>query len=207
MTSQNKRRDLNDRQSRKMRYNKRFLVACEGSKTEPDYLSILGHRNRDICVHPQSRKGKSSPEQVLKQMTSLIKEQKLDEIVLDDLTEAWVAIDRDRLSDEQLQKLYKWSKKSEKYHVAITNPKFEFWLLLHFEDAKKLNSPSTYNKKLTDHLGRPYKKHIKENDITDEQIKLAIERATQRDDPPCESWPHNHGTTIYRLVEKLIEKK
>ena len=202
MTFQKKRRPFT-RKSQNRPYRKTFVIECEGKITESQYFTMLGNKNDDIQIKCNNNNNNSDPDHVLKKIKLKLKNKK--ELRKDN--EAWVVIDKDKWTDEQLQKLYKWSKKSEKYHVAITNPKFEFWLLLHFEDAKKLNYPSTYKKKLTDHLGRPYEKRIKENDITDEQIKLAIERATQRDDPPCESWPHNHGTTIYRLVEKLIEKK
>ncbi len=34
-------------------------------------------------------------------------------------------------------------------------------------------------------------------------IADAIKRAKRKDNPPCEKWPQNTGTTVYRLVEKI----
>ena len=35
-------------------------------------------------------------------------------------------------------------------------------------------------------------------------IKHAIERARRRDNPPCPDWPTTTGTTVYRLVEAML---
>ena len=49
--------------------------------------------------------------------------------------EAWLVVDKDQWTDDQLIKLLEWSQKADNYGFALSNPKFEYWLLLHFEDA------------------------------------------------------------------------
>ena len=49
--------------------------------------------------------------------------------------EAWLVVDKDQWTDEQLTQLHQWSLQQENYGFALSNPKFEYWLLLHFEDG------------------------------------------------------------------------
>ena len=51
--------------------------------------------------------------------------------------EAWIVVDKDNWSDHDLAQLFKWALQSDSYGFALSNPKFEFWLLLHFEDVKR----------------------------------------------------------------------
>jgi len=56
--------------------------------------------------------------------------------------EAWLVIDKDDNNDEKLRKVYEWSQSKDNYGLALSNPKFEYWLLLHFEEGKGVqNSP------------------------------------------------------------------
>ncbi len=49
--------------------------------------------------------------------------------------EAWLIADRDQWDENQLNQLYAWSTIQKNFGFALSNPKFEYWLLLHFEDA------------------------------------------------------------------------
>lgn len=54
--------------------------------------------------------------------------------------EAWLVVDKDQWTDEQLTQLHQWSLQQENYGFALSNPKFEYWLLLHFEDGTGVTS-------------------------------------------------------------------
>jgi len=100
-----------------------------------------------------------------------------------------------------------FSLQQENYGFALSNPKFEYWLLLHFEDGTGVNS----SRDCTDRLKRwmpDYDKAIDTRKISQAQIDDAIRRARQRDHPPCEDWPKNLGqTTVYRLIENILEAR
>ncbi len=49
-----------------------------------------------------------------------------------------------------------------------------------------------------------YDKHIDMRKISEDMINDAIRRARQRDNPPCRDWPKRTGTTVYRLVENIL---
>jgi len=44
-------------------------------------------------------------------------------------------VDANSWPEDQLLELHGWSTEDSRYGLAVSNPKFEFWLLLHFEDG------------------------------------------------------------------------
>lgn len=49
---------------------------------------------------------------------------------------AWLVVDKDQWTDEQLNQLHSWSLDKDNYGFALSNPKFEYWLLLPFLGCK-----------------------------------------------------------------------
>jgi hypothetical protein len=118
--------------------------------------------------------------------------------------EAWLVVDKDQWHDGQLRELYEWSLKSDNYGFALSNPQFEYWLLLHFEKGAGISSSRDCTERLRRYLP-DYDKHLDMRRISTENIHDAISRAKIRDNPPCKKWPRRIGnTTVYRLVEKLV---
>ena len=116
--------------------------------------------------------------------------------------EAWLIIDKDQWKDEQLNELFQWSNLKKEYGIAVSNPLFEYWLLLHFDKGDKINSSHDCQFRLQRYLP-DYDKRIDENKIKP-GISEAINRAKQKDNPRCKNWPKRIGSTVYRLVEKLV---
>jgi hypothetical protein len=120
--------------------------------------------------------------------------------------EAWLVVDKDQWSDEQLADLHAWAQNGDNHGFALSNPKFEYWLLLHFEDGRGIASSRDCSDRLKRHIPG-YDKRIDPREITPQRIEDAIRRAKQRDDPPCADWPRALGsTTVYRLVEKILDR-
>lgn len=188
-------RPLGDR-----RYRKIFVIAVEGVKTEPQYFAIFNDQQRVIRVSCLKGTHDSSPLQVLHRMEDHLRKEDLRSS-----DEAWLVVDRDQWTDEQLNELHAWAQLSHNRGFALSNPKFEYWLLLHFEDGTGIASPRDCSDRLKRHLPG-YNKGIDERAITRDRIGAAIRRARQRDNPPCEDWPRALGTTtVYKLVEKVLE--
>ncbi len=121
------------------------------------------------------------------------------------LDETWVVVDRDEWTDEQLEKLHTWSDEKGKCGFALSNPKFEYWLLLHFEEGTEIASSSACSERLKKHLPN-YNKGINPADFTREKVLAAVKRAKIRDKPPCLDWPRRiGGTTVYRLIENMLK--
>ncbi len=116
-------------------------------------------------------------------------------------------MDKDKWTDEQLAQLHQWALRQENYGFALSNPKFEYWLLLHFEDGSGVIS----SRDCTERLKRwipDYDKGVDTRKISLSQIDDAIRRAKKRDHPPCEDWPRSIGqTTVYRLIENIVNAR
>ena len=186
----------------KLRYKKLFAVATEGTKTEPQYFDIFRNKDSIIQVRCLKRNRGNSPLRVLRQLKEHLKHERLRP-----RDEAWIVVDKDQWTDEQLMQLFDWSQSADGYGFALSNPKFEYWLLLHFEDAPGVVSSRQCSDRLRRHLPN-FDKAVDTSKFSSQSIENAIERAKQRDNPPCADWPRSPpGTTIYKLVESIRRSK
>lgn len=177
-----------------------FIIAAEGEKTEPEYFQMLN--SVKAVVHFKCLKNihGSSPLQILKVMKRYIIDTGLKKT-----DEAWLVVDKDDWVTNHLQQLFDWSQERDHYNFALSNPKFEYWLLLHFEDGNGIASSQDCTIRLKQYLPN-YDKGMPTN-VIKPKIQEAINRAKQKDRPPCEDWPKQNGSTVYRLVEKLYSIK
>ena len=189
------------RYSKPRSYRKLFLLAVEGKKTEPQYFALPVLKSPTVHVECLPSGSDSSPKRVLQRMETRLREEALKAG-----DEAWLVVDRDNWKDEDLDLLYQWTtNKPNNYHLAVSNPKFEYWLLLHFEDGQNVTSAKACDERLKKYLPN-YNKSINSTKITREQINKAIARATLRDIPPCKNWPRDPGkTTVYILVKNILK--
>lgn len=183
----------------KLKYRKLFIIMTEGVHTEPNYFGLIHRQYNSISI--QCLKGKhSSPSYLLKQMKEFIKKEKLQKT-----DEAWLVIDKDEWTEEQLRELYEWSQGKENYGFALSNPHFEYWLLLHFENGDDIDNARRCIEHLKEYLPDYNKKCTLKFPNFQENIMEAIQRAKIKDAPPCTDWPHKTGTTVYKLLEKIID--
>lgn len=130
--------------------------------------------------------------------------------------ELWMVVDRDKqnVSEEQLNAIINKCEK-EGYNLALSNPTFEFWLLMHISDLKgyskeellnneKVNKTRRFiDKELSTILGGYNKKNLKFENF-EAGIKEAIQRANEF---PTDnnSLLKELGTSVCVLVDKLIK--
>ncbi len=184
------------------RYKKLFVVSVEGSKTEPQYFAIFNQPQSIVLVKCLKRPlTESSPIQVLKKMQGYLRKESLRKT-----DEAWIVVDKDDWTEDQLRELLQWEKKSENHGFALSNPNFEYWLLLHFEDGKGIANSQECLTRLKRHLPN-YKKDIDGKKITMELIAKAIARARQRDINRSNDLSPIWSTTVYKLVEKIVNHR
>ena len=101
------------------RYKKLFVIATEGTKTEPQYFSLFDHGSSVLKVVCLKGKRGSSPPQVLRRMTDHLKNEGLRFT-----DEAWLVVDKDDWTDLQLLQLHKWSLSQDNYGLALSNLKW-----------------------------------------------------------------------------------
>ncbi len=181
------------------RYRRLFILSTEGSNTEPQYFGMFNDDNTVIHGRLLKHRG-PAPTTVLREMKRYLNNQDLRK---DD--EAWLVVDKDRWQDTQLQLLCDWSQSDERYGLAVSNPMFEYWLVLHFEDGNGISSARDCTSRLKRHLP-DYDKTL-QVEILRPNVSTALSRAENRDNPPCTDWPRNTGTTVYRLVKALVRDR
>lgn len=134
--------------------------------------------------------------------------------------EFWLIIDRDdweEIHNHNFDKLVDDCKKENNFFLAMSNPCFEIWLILHLKDINEYdedekqriivnekisNSKNYIDKVLSEIQGRGYNKRPNPRTFLP-LTRTAIKRAKELDNKN-EDYPKQLGTHIYKLIEKLI---
>lgn len=190
------------RQRPELSKHKLFVLALEGRKTEQQYFDLFKKEGAQVRVRCLPSASNSSPNKVLRRMQMHLRDEPLEAS-----DQAWLVVDRDEWKDEQLLPLHAWTKQRPQNHfLALSNPKFEYWLLLHFEKGDGIVTARDCDVHLKKHLP-DYDKSIPAAEFTHERIGHAIQRARALDTPPCTDWPRTPGSTVYRLVQHILESQ
>lgn len=186
-----------------------FVIAAEGAVTEPRYLNGLKARihNPRVHIHLLERDdpGLSSPVHVLGELDRFRGEYSLQE-----RDQLWLLMDRDVQSwKPEMISAIAQDCLSKGYFLAVSNPCFELWLLLHFEDVPNQadlrkqelaeNAKGLLKAEVARHCSakHPYIDHFLPH------IESAIARAEALDTEPDGRWPSSLGTHVHRLVRQL----
>ena len=201
---------------------KMFVLSYEGKISEKKYFEDF--RNSElfndsglieiISLKRPTNRG-SDPISVKKLLLEAKKEYRFK-----DTDEFWLIIDRDdweEIHNHNFDELVEDCKKENNFFLAMSNPCFEIWLILHlkdineFDEAEKIkimsnekisNSKNYIDKVLSEIQGRSYNKRPNPR-IFSPLTKTAIDRAKGLDNEN-QDYPKQLGTHIYKLIEKLI---
>lgn len=200
-----KKRPL-DRDSGVVRDASLVVIACEDKYAVEQYFTRFRTRRVQFVVLP-TENGCSSPKDVLSRLDEFKEREATEEG--DDF---WVCIDTDHWTkSNHIQNLREVLQqcRQKKYDVAISNPCFELWLLLHFDDCSK-QTPATAAEAV-DSLRRVAKGYQKNQcyrlKIGAKHIELAVKRAKNMDVFPDEILPAYTVTRVYRLIELLLHRE
>lgn len=204
-----------------------IVIATEGRKTEQQYFEAvrvkcesLGSRLKVEVIPPDEHDrdpSHSSPKHVLDQLSCYKKHYGLN--VHDELC---MVIDRDKQSWTEAELSWVATECTKKqFLLALSNPCFEIWLLLHLVDindySKEQKTSLLENRSVDGRKGNAYIKVELSNVLTkpvlaDLDIEdywahtlLAIERAEALDSVPSERWPNGLGSRVYLLMRKVLE--
>ena len=190
------------RSSGKRFYKRLFLVGVEGTRTECDYFSMFN--SAYVHVIPVSSREGNSPKKVLSALKAAI-----PRFQLRDGDYLWVVVDRDEWPEEELELCRMWAQDPKESPgqckgFSLSNPKFEFWLLLHFEDGTQDTTSKACLEALRANLPE-YNKSLARSDFDATSISTAIQRAKVllgTGDPT--DWPREAGkTTVFTLCEAM----
>ena len=172
----------------------RFLIVCEGEKTEPSYFDDLRVRGRI----PGKVKGiGESPVRVVKHAIKLMKE--------DDYDQVWCVFDRDIFPVKNFNAALRLAEKHG-IKVAYSNEAFELWYVLHFNYHQSATARRLYVERLNDLLGVPYEKNrLDMYERLEDRQEIAIRNAERllNNYDPSRPAHDNPSTTVHLLVQEL----
>jgi hypothetical protein len=124
----------------------RFLIVCEGQKTEPAYFD--GFRIPSVKIEIVG---------LAKDPLALV-ERAHHKRGRDKYDQVWVVFDRDDVPAERFNKALSLAKRY-RIKVAYANQSFELWYLLHFHYCDAAMTCGDYVDRLSRQLGRTYNKN------------------------------------------------
>lgn len=210
-------RGPHQRSSTPRKRRKVYILAYEGNCAEPQYYDELRSqwlqdRHDQVELVGLKRPAgdtNSAPRHVFKQLKRY-----KSSYLTEPEDEFWMIIDRDQWRlDEWVEKCYA----EENFHIALSTPCFEFWLLLHlFElegfDLERLLENKKLGRKrrfldhyLDQHLPKGYKKNniLPQRFLTEEGIERAIRQAEALDQGDILEVLGSHN---YKLLQKLLNR-
>ncbi len=184
------------RQVDQLAVKERFLIVCEGEKTEPKYFEGFQTPRRVLII-----KGTGY------NTVGLVKEAKrLRQEATETFDQCWCVFDRDSFPADDFNDAIHYAE-ANGFQVAYTNEAFELWYLLHFDDHRSALSRIQYKPLLTQRLGHSYRKNSQSTyRELEHRQEAAVRRAASlraeygdahnpQQDNPC--------TTVHLLVEQL----
>lgn len=121
----------------------RFLIICEGTKTEPNYFrSLLTDRHSDVLMTDITGCGKSTCALVSEAYRIQHKLESQKQLTYD---RVWIVFDKDDFEDFHNAIV---SCSQYNFHPAWTNEAFELWFYLHFQYLDTAVSRNDYIEKI-----------------------------------------------------------
>ena len=199
-----------------------IIISCEGSNTEPEYFETIKEKLSEyipvileIKIVPKPSNA-SEPQNVVSNLENYI----IQYDYKSDYDEMWVVWDREKVPERKENILKMFPKCREKnYNIAITNPLFEFWLLLHVTDISEYDNEDLYNnmpvnsrrkfldKELSNILENGYNKKkdkFNKDIVTKDNILKALEQEKLFENE-FESILDNLGSNIGELINKILK--
>ncbi len=175
----------------------RFLIVCEGKKTEPYYFKSFRVPKAVVSIEGAA----GDPTRLVNSAYKLANEDEYDQV--------WCVFDRDEGAwtaqnfNNALQ-----NAKTYGFQVAYSNECFELWYILHFEFLNTGLPRSDYEDKLSELLGVKYRKNdstIYQQLLAKQEIAIKYARKLLESYDPIDPERNNPSTTVHLLVEALNE--
>lgn len=194
------------RRAGKREPKRRFVIFCEGEKTEPAYFNALRQHGSSALIEVKPLPAQGVPDTLTKNAVAEARRLRREgPNSFEQRDEIWAVFDRDQHPkfDEAVQRC-----ESNRVGVGRSNPCFEVWLILHFEDYDKGDGRHAVQAKCQQACPG-YDRHTKRLDCKNllEHVEAAIKRAETQlvrrriegEEFGCPS------TTVGRLVQAILE--
>lgn len=175
---------------------KRFLIVCEGEKTEPNYFKGFRVAGRTVDIRGVGY----NTDGLVREAIRIMKQDEYDQV--------WCVFDRDSFPAQNFNAAFELARVND-IQIAYSNEAFELWYLLHYDYHQSGIPRTDYIKILSNKLGKRYEKNS--DSIFDElesKVQIAIQNArrllTNYNPPNPEK--DNPSTTVHKLVIELLTR-
>lgn len=187
--------------------NKVILVICEGEKTEIKYFKslkeFLNLISVTIDIVPSSH---PDPKQIIKYAIQKIRQ-------FHEYDEIYCVFDKDLHTQKYINKVLETANKNN-FKAIVSDPCFEFWILLHFTKIMPTLSTSQSpckalqkHKKFKENLPH-YSKDYDFKDIIASRLPTAIKnaKAINKVNLPTRQTPYTEVVRLVENLQKLVKK-
>lgn len=204
----NKARQSLARRKPSKKVGARFLIVCEGSKTEPNYFKNLKNTERiNADIEIIGEECGSDPLNII--------EFALNKYNADsDFDHVYCVFDRDAHVGYMpaINRIKNLQRENKPFTAIVSNPSFEYWYLLHFKDTR-----SPFNTKgrktpadcVESELRREFKQYCKNHTSMYSNLKdrypSARDRSKRIYQAAKQDGNFNPSTQAHELVEALLE--
>jgi hypothetical protein len=202
-------RELSGRRSRGSRSHRPLvLIIVEGVKTEKQYFESLAREERASAVHVDviHSKGDTAPENLVQQADKARKS-RIENDKWEDDGQVWCVCDTEQpdLSISLRNALVMAQKNNIK--MAVSNPAFEFWYLLHFRETDAPCSNGRDMKKKLRHYIDNYTETMEVYTLLRLLTDKALQRASDLRIRSNGAWDNfiNPSTGVDQLVRVVVE--
>lgn len=187
---------------------KRVKVVAEGSKTEPQYLALIQSRCLAALVEVEVvDEPATDPRSLVQRAVHVQDDSRKESRRTKDpnalVDEVWCIFDVDQ--HPYLREACQQARDNG-VGLAVSNPSFELWLLLHFQDQTAFLSRSDAKRKLTSHISG-YDKTLRSLDPLLDRFDSARNRAEALDRKHSgdgTAFPDdNPSSGVWRLIESI----
>lgn len=191
-------RGLHGRQVDLKRLRARFLIVCEGEKTEPEYFKRFPVASAQVEVIGEGYNTISLVERAIQ----LRQERDFSE----ETDQVWCVFDKDSFSAYNFNTAIQRAKQ-EGIMVAYSNEAFELWYLLHFDYHDAALDRHQYIEKLTIYFKQKYHKNDRRlyEKLLDRQPVAMRNAQTLYANHTNSPANDNPSSTVFLLVEALNE--
>lgn len=173
---------------------KRFLIVCEGEKTEPNYFRGFRVAGRTVDIRGVGY----NTDSLVREAIRLMKQDEYDYV--------WCVFDRDSFPAQHFNAAFDLAR-THNIQIAYSNEAFELWYLLHYDYHQSSIPRTDYIKILSTRLGKRYEKNSGSIfDALESKVQTAIRNAQRflTNYDPANPEKDNPSTTVHQLVIELL---
>ena len=188
-------RDIN---RKTMEEIERFLIVCEGEKTEPIYFESFEVFSAHIKVIGAGK----NTESLVNSAIEFNNQGEYDQV--------WCVFDKDSFHDQQFNNACSKAEQNG-LHVAYSNQSFELWYILHFGLLESQLDRHQYIKKLDEFFKKFFGRNYQKNDTETFHLLKPFQNTAIKNAKRLASYYDSHNTPsqrfpatyVFELVEEL----